>query len=199
MHYIQPYYLKTYTKYGRPYTDDGRQKVVYENLPGYTVAQGAEMTGRIALPWGFAVDGGVNILDNYNKREKQYGRIYFSPEYTATAAISWEYAPWGLRANVDGNTVGPQLLREIRFGEEIRLKPERESEPYYIFNASAEKKFGAIFFTLGIKNITDFYQAREEPILYHQGWYVITTSVWAPLKGRFFYAGIRLKMGKGIL
>jgi hypothetical protein len=96
---------------------------------------------------------------------------------------------------MEGSTVGPQLLREVRFGEDILVKPERESDAYYIINASAEKSLGALRVVLGVRNLSDFYQAREEPILYHRGWYVATTSVWAPLKGRTFYGGIRIKTG----
>jgi hypothetical protein len=47
---------------------------------------------------------------------------------------------------------------------------------------------------LGVKNVGDFFQAQREPVLYARGYQVVTNSVFAPLKGRTVYFGIRVRM-----
>ncbi len=181
--YIQAFYMKQYTS-------DGRQKVEYRNLGGETVSQGIEATTSIHMPLGFSVDLGVNLFDNYSTEGGEQSKIYFSPKYMALGAVSWHSDRHGINFSVDGNRVGSQLLRPVQFGSKV-IKPERGSETYNIFNFKAEKNFKPFTLMFSIDNFTDFYQAQVEPIFYAEGWYFQTTSVYAPVKGRTFYFGLK--------
>lgn len=181
--YIQPYYLPKYTV-------DGRQMVKYCNLDGNTIAQGLEFTGSLLLPGGFSIDIGGNLLDNYSTSRSNYGTIYYSPDYMANGQIVWRSERIGMEINLNGNRVGPQKLREVRFGPVLVLS-ERTSPSYMLFNLQIEQDFKPFTFTIAVRNFTDFYQAKKEQIFFSKGWYYQTTSVWGPMKGRTFYFGIR--------
>jgi outer membrane receptor for ferrienterochelin and colicins len=184
--YIQAHYLPLYTQ-------DGRQRVRYENMEGTTVAQGLEATAGLELPFGLGLDAGMNLLDNSNEGGAVPGRLYATPDHTVSAGLEWQHAS-GFRLAADMSRVGSQRLRQVRLAGETAL-PERESDPYEIFNASAEQRAGDLTFAVSVRNIGDFYQAQREPILHARGYSVLTNSVWAPLKGRSIHFGVRFQAG----
>ncbi len=195
--FIQPRYLPEFTV-------DGRQRVRYENLDGRTVARGLQLTGELTSPFGLEFDGGINLLDNYNTRSGEQTRLYNTPRHTASLAASQTFARTGTTLLADAAHVGPQRLREVRFGpppesgpDDGLVQPERESESYRIFNAGIEQRLGAFVASLSVRNIGDFYQARREPVFYSHEYNVITNSVFAPLKGRSIHLGIRGRFQAG--
>jgi outer membrane receptor for ferrienterochelin and colicins len=182
--YIQVNYL-------RQYTNDGRQIVRYENLDGTAITRGIEGAVRFSLPKGFAVESGANLFHfNAQKGNTDKNFAYYSPNYTALAKIEWNERKSGVGLSFDYNYTGRQLLREVRFGKK-EIMPQRYSRPYSIFNAQIDKKFSRWTLTFACQNIGNFYQSKIEPVFYSDGWYYLTTSVWAPMKGRTFYGGIR--------
>jgi outer membrane receptor for ferrienterochelin and colicins len=181
--YIQAQYL-------RKYTADGRQIVRYRNLDGIAITRGLEGVLRFSLPKGFTLEGGATLLDFESKNETEKNFSYYSPNYTALAKIQWDNRKSGLVLSFDWNYTGRQLLREVRFGQKL-IMPERYGKPYSIFSAQIEKRLARFTFTAACNNIGDFYQSKIEPIFYADDWYYQTTSVWAPIKGRTFYFGLR--------
>lgn len=184
---IDDYIQSTYKK---EYTQDGRQKVAYQNLDGTILTEGVEGVLTLKLPLSLTVEGGGNLFNYRSKGNSTKKFAYFAPEYTALAGIDWNSEKLGLSIGADMNYVGPQLLREVRFGEKTLL-PERKSPAFAIVDAQIEKSFGSLTLSLAMQNIGDFCQSKEEPIFFTDGWYYQTTSVWGPMKGRTLYAGIR--------
>ncbi len=180
--------------YKPEYTQDGRQKVEYQNLDGTMLTEGLEGVLTLGLPASLTLEAGANLFNFRTDGDVANGFIYFTPEYTALASVKWESEKADVHLGFDMNYVGPQLLREVRFGEQ-QILPERTSPSYAIFNAQIEKGVGPFTFSLSCQNIGNFFQAKEEPIFYSSGWYYQTTSVWGPMKGRTFYAGVRFNSG----
>lgn len=178
------------------YTQDGSQKVEYLNLEGTMLTEGLEGVLTLGLPGHISLEAGANLFNFRTDGEGSKGFIYFAPEYTALAGLKWDSPKAQVHASFDMNYVGPQLLPEVRLGQNNLILPERESPSYAIFNAQVEKSFGPLTLTMALQNIGDFYQSSEEPIFYsdHE-WRYITTSVWGPMKGRTFYAGFRFNGG----
>jgi outer membrane receptor for ferrienterochelin and colicins len=181
--YIQVQYLPQYTI-------DGRRIVSYKNLDGTAITRGFEGVIRFSLPKGFVIEGGGNLFYFESKKETEKNFAYYSPNHTALGKIEWNERKSGVGLSFDWNYTGKQLLREVRFGEKL-IMPQRHSAPYSIFNAQIDKKFARWTLTAACQNIGDFYQSKVEPIFYADGWYYLTTSVWAPIKGRTFYGGVR--------
>ncbi len=176
------------------HTNDGHQKIEYRNLNGTMLTEGVEGVLTVGLPGSFTVEAGANLFNFRTDGSVADGFIYFTPDYTALGSVKWDSKRAGIHLGVDMNYVGPQLLREIRFGEDLIL-PERTSPSYTIINAQVEKAAGPFTFSLACQNIGDFFQAKEEPIFYSKDWFYQTTSVWGPMKGRTFYAGVRFNSG----
>jgi len=188
---ISDYIQETYKK---EFTQDGRQKVMYQNLDGSMFTEGLEGVVTLNIPGSIALEGGANLFNFRTSGSAAKNFVYFTPDYTALASIKWDSKKAGVHLSTDMNYVGPQLLREIRFDTTVILS-ERESPAYAIFNALAEKRFGPITLSASVQNIGNFFQAQKEPIFQSKGWFYQTTSVWGPMKGRTFYAGIRYNGG----
>lgn len=181
--YIQAQYLPQFT-------NDGRQIVRYRNLDGTAIVRGFEGVARFNLPKGFMLDVGGNIFDFESKKETEKTFAYYSPDHTVLTKVQWSERRSGITLSFDWNYTGEQLLREVVLNKNVH-KPERKSDPYSIFNAQIDKKIGRWTITAACQNIGDFYQSKVEPTFFADGYFYMTTSVWAPLKGRTFFGGVR--------
>jgi len=97
----------------------------------------------------------------------------------------WEKGVW--RVGVEGYYTGRQRLDENPY------RPE--SKPYVLTGFLAERKFGPWRVFLNAENLTDVRQTRWDPLLrpargVDGRW---TVDAWAPLDGRVFNGGIRVK------
>ncbi|MCL2844907.1 MAG: TonB-dependent receptor [Chitinivibrionia bacterium] len=180
--YIQPYYSR--------FTTGGRQIVSYQNLDGTAITRGVEGLVRFILPRGFTVDAGTNFTDFDSRNQTSSYFAYYSPRVSALSRVLWEPRRTGLALSADWNYTGSQRLREVRFGTNVVL-PQRHSEPFSVFNAQIDKTLGRWTFSASCQNIGDFYQQSIEPVFHHEGDFYLSTSVWAPVRGRTFWFGIR--------
>jgi len=181
--YIQPYYHLRFTT-------SGRQMVSYSNLDGTSVTRGAEGLVRFIVPRGFTFDFGSNFIDFDSRNQTSPYFAFYSPRVSALARALWEPRRTGLAMSFGWDYTGSQRLREVRFGQNVIL-PERHSEPYSIFNAQIDKTLGRWTFSVSCQNIGDFYQQQREPVFHHDNSFYLSTSVWAPVRGRSFWFGLR--------
>ena len=109
-----------------------------------------------------------------------------TPRHSAGIVGMWESEDIG-RVGLEVYYTGHQRLE---------VNPYRdESRPYVIVGALAERRFGRVRAFLNAENLTGVRQTRWDPLVRpSQGvdgrW---TVDAWAPLDGRVFNGGIRVR------
>jgi outer membrane receptor protein involved in Fe transport len=82
-------------------------------------------------------------------------------------------------------------MREVQF-EDTLMVARRWAPSYWTFDYRIEYKYADVTLFAGIMNITDFYQAKEEPLFYQHEYFIKTNNIWGPLRGRQYYLGFSI-------
>lgn len=112
--------------------------------------------------------------------------VPLTPRHSFGLTALWESEKAG-RVGVECYYTGRQRLEHNPFRE--------SSEPYAVFGVMAERPIGRVRIFFNAENLTGVRQTRWDPLL--RPWRGAdgrwTVDAWAPLEGRVFNGGVRLK------
>ncbi|MCI0432498.1 MAG: TonB-dependent receptor [Gemmatimonadetes bacterium] len=158
------------------------------NLDGTTRTRGTELLVRYRRePWGITVShtylDATEPAPDGNRRQ----RVPLTPRHMAGLVAVHEREGEG-RAGLELYFTGKQSLD----GNPYRTS----SAPYVIVGVLLEKRFGRVRAFLNLENLTDTRQTRHHPVvLPAPGLFGRrTTDSWAPLEGRVFNGGVRVRL-----
>src|SRR5262249_13578143 len=125
--------------------------------------------------------GGVTV-DGLNN----YDLLGVNPSIKFNANVQWAKAGWS--AGLGARFIGPWHECENNDCSAAAMNPQRDVDPYLIFNAFVGKDFhsplGTTGFTVGVLNIAD----KEPPALYSGASLTVSDAATYDYLGRFFYA-----------
>lgn len=98
-----------------PDYDTDPNKIIYDNLDGYSVSQGLSLNVEAVFPSGVSLRGGGSYMDIYTHETNENGedvrvRPVLTEEWTATWAITYNWRKTNLTFDYTGNLYGPMRL-----------------------------------------------------------------------------------------
>ncbi len=171
-----------------PDYDTDPNAVIYRNLNGYSIAQGAEAGIEYQFAFPLRVKLGYEWLEAYQVQDGIRSALKYTPRDRIFWELDYDWAGPALDMNIVGKWVGRQALPEF---PEPFLRPG-VSEPYAIWNAQVSHAFGRTELFAGVSNIFDYRQ--ESPLVDPGnpfGEYFDTSYVYGPLEGRTVFLGMR--------
>ncbi|MBV6404766.1 MAG: Vitamin B12 transporter BtuB [Flavobacteriales bacterium] len=176
--------------------------IVYRNLDGHGIAQGASVNLEARLGKGFRVNAGATWMDVHTveggRREKQW----FAPDWQGTFALSQDL-PGRLTVDLTGQWYGPMRL-PVQPNDH---RPDR-SPWYALVNIQLKHRFKERFEVYGgVKNLLDhtptdpimrpfdpFNQAVDDPVGNPGGNTFDTAWMYAPMQGVRMFLGARFTL-----
>ncbi len=154
------------------------------NLPGSATNTGVELLATLRR----APFSATTSYTYVRPREVEFGRAMdraLTPRQSFGVTGMWEKEVWRLGAEC--YYTGRQRLEENPY--------RSESEPYVLVGFFGERRIGPARIFVNAENLGDVRQTRWNPLLRQTRgvdgrW---TVDAWAPLDGRVFNAGIRLR------
>lgn len=137
-------------------------KIIYDNLNGYSVSRGLSFNMDLAYSDGLKVLLGATVMDVYSRENKQKKAQLLTEPWMGTWAITYPFKKMNLSLDYTGNIYGPMRLPVL--GD---LDPrERESKIWSIqniqFTFSGLKKIDVYG---GVKNLLNWTPNRNNPFL----------------------------------
>jgi outer membrane receptor for ferrienterochelin and colicins len=204
------------------YTTDPN-KIIYDNLSGYSTSIGASLNAEMAFKNSLRVNLGVTVMDVKTIQDNKEGikirtRQLLSERWSGTWSVSYTFRKHDFTIDYTGNIYGPMLLPLVSATD-----PRKNISPVWsIQNIQFSKKLSkTLEGYFGIKNLlnwtpaksADFIIARaQDPFDKHVEFdqqgnvkatvdnpYALTFDpnyVYAPNQGRKIFAGIRFQLGK---
>jgi len=145
--------------------DTDPQAIIYRNLAGHGVSQGASLSLDAGFKNGLKAALGATFLDVYNYIQAEDGSTervtqIFAPRWQATWLVSYPIRSAGLSLDLTGKVTGPQRLPVVP-GD---FRPEW-SPVFALAHAQATKKFkGGTEVFLAVRNLLNFIP--RDPILH---------------------------------
>ncbi|MCB9223168.1 MAG: TonB-dependent receptor [Crocinitomicaceae bacterium] len=182
-----------------PDYDYDPQLIVYDNLQGYGVTQGASVSLHHSFNFPLKVRIGGTYLNTYQMVEDENGIMtkeiqVFTPAFSGTFGVSYDFKKIGLTLNYTGKVMGPQVLPT--YPEEYNIP---EVSPWFTlqnFQITKSFKHNIEMYT-GVRNIFNYTQPSPlidsgDPF----GDNFDTSYAYGPLQVRRFFFGIRWKLDR---
>lgn len=183
-----------------PDYDTDPDLIVYRNLDGHGIAQGASLNVEARLGRGFRANAGATWMDvhtvEYQVREDQV----FAPDWQGTFAMSQDL-PYRLTVDLTGQWYGPMRLPV----QPNDFRPAY-SPWYMLLNVQVKHRFNERFELYGgVKNLLDFVPAdplmrphdpfdrtADDPVTNPNGYTFDASYMYAPLQGIRGFLGVRV-------
>jgi outer membrane receptor for ferrienterochelin and colicins len=181
-------------------------KIIFDNLNGYAISQGASINFEAAHTNGFKAILGVTYMDVYSIEEDSSGNKIrspqlYAPEWSGNFSLSYTITKIGLSIDYTGNIKSPMYLPVVPND----YRPEK-SPWFTIQNLQLTKKIKQGWEIYGgVKNIFDF--TPKDPILRPfdpfdkhtednnpYGYSFDPSYIYAPMQGRRYFIGIRYNL-----
>jgi outer membrane receptor for ferrienterochelin and colicins len=139
-------------------------KIIYDNLKGYSISKGVSMNLDFAFTNGIKVNLGGTLMDVYQVEKDNADELVktpqqFAPKFSNTFTVSYTMSKIGLSFDLTGNIKSPMYLPLLPND----FRPE-QSPWFCLMNLQLVKKIGNnIEFYGGVKNILNFIP--ENPII----------------------------------
>lgn len=144
-----------------PDYDADQTKIIYQNLDGYAVSQGASLNMDIRYKnLSGRVGGTLMDVSSYENGVRE--RQEFQEQYTMTWNIGYSFPKVLMKVEYTGNLYGPMDLPLLS-----ELDPRRSiSEPWSIQNVQVTKTFkNGIEIYGGVKNLLNWTPNRDNPFI----------------------------------
>jgi outer membrane receptor for ferrienterochelin and colicins len=184
------------------------QKIIFDNLGGYAVSQGASLNIDLLFSSGLKAIIGGTLMEVYSMEKDSTGNMVKTPQlhapgFSGNFSISYSFGKTGLSLDYTGNIKSPMHLPVVPND----YRPE--TSPWFtIQNIQMTKKFRkGIEIYAGIKNMFDFKPA--DPILRpfdpfdkyitenNPNGYTFDPSYnYSSMQGRRFFIGLRYNLQK---
>ena len=139
-------------------------QIIYDNLDGFSVSQGASLNLDMTLDNGITVMAGGTLMDVSTEEDGVRTRQILTERFTGTWGVSIPFAKGKWNADYTGNVYGPMRLPTL--GD---LDPRPDESPWWsIQNIQLTYKgFDNIEIYGGVKNLLDWTPWRDldEPII----------------------------------
>lgn len=187
------------------YEADDNQ-IIYDNLDGYAVSQGASLNLDFAFTFPLKIMAGATLMDVFSMDKNAAGQLernrqLLTENISGTFAISYSFPRWNLSIDYTGNVYGPMKLPVLEndFRKEF-------SDTYSLQNIQITKKFANGFEIYGgVKNLLNFTppansimrafdpfdKNANDPINNPNGYTFDPAYVYAPNQGIRGFLGIR--------
>jgi outer membrane receptor for ferrienterochelin and colicins len=195
-----------HTRFGNrilPDYDSDPGLIIYRNLRGHGVAQGASLNAEARLGTAWRALMGATWLRAVTVQEGRSTEVLFAPAWSGTATVAWLHrSRWGI--DLTGQWYGPMRLPVQPFD----FRPER-SPWHALLNIQARHSLGQRFECFGgVKNVLDFVPQHplmrphdpfdrhaDDPVANPNGYTFDTAYQYAPLQGRRWFLGLRFTLG----
>jgi outer membrane receptor for ferrienterochelin and colicins len=133
------------------------QKIIYDNLDGHAISQGATLNGELSFPTGLKINTGVTVMDVFRKEKNSLG-LYpktpqlFAPHFSGNYTVSYNFRKAGVLVDWTGKINSPMYLPVVPND----FRPGK-SPWFCIMNLQLTKRFPHNFEVYaGAKNLLDF-------------------------------------------
>ena len=170
---------------------------MYTNA-GDAYTQGVEANGRIRILEPLHLKLGVTYTDAkfddpLNPAFSESDHIMRVPEWTGKVGLEYYQQEWDLLVNFGGRITGKMYIeKELIVGEDETEYHIDTTPTFSVWDLRVDKGFwnGAFTVFAGVDNIFDYVQ---DPI-YNAEQEDTAAYIYAPLTGRFVYAGAKIKL-----
>lgn len=196
-------------------TDEGNLRVFNVDKPLYVTSLETQLESR---PWKhLTLEAGYG---HYVYKDDGSALVAAPPVHHFTFSATFQHEKMGMKVYLSGQAVGPMDLRKVygfgynalpgTRGEEYLdsanadlTRPKLRRSPWWgVVNIRVEQRVTKwLFVHLGIDNIFDYHQNdKETPLFYPSDGPGMPAQplnvvyIWGPLKGRFIYGGLKLKI-----
>ncbi len=139
-------------------------KVIFDNLDGHSVSQGATLNAEFNFTNGLKVMAGGTYMDVFIKEKNKNGEVVKekqiqTPDFTGTWTVSYTFPKWNITLDYTGNVTGPMRLPVVPND----YRPEY-SPWFSIQNLQVTKRFkSGLEIYGGLKNLLNYIPG--DPIL----------------------------------
>ena len=135
--------------------DADPRKIIYDNLDGYAVSNGASVNFEIAYK-AFKLLSGVTLMDVYSVQNGLRERQKLTEKFTGTWTATYDFKKIGLNISYTGSIYGPMEL-PTQNSEEFNDPRPSKSPWWSIQNIQLTKKIGVKFELYGgVKNLLNW-------------------------------------------
>lgn len=138
------------------------QKIIYDNLAGFSVSQGASFNIDFTLVRNLKANIGGTFMNVYSVINGKKSRQLFSEHFTGVWNIGYSFHEIGLTIDYNGNVYSP-----MRLPLQNALDPRKEYSPWWsIQNIQITKSFKKGFeIYAGIKNLLNWTPNKGNPFI----------------------------------
>jgi len=141
-----------------PDYDTDPNKIIYTNLYGESINQGASLNLNLLMQKGIRVNLGATYIDSFIDQNDLKKRPYLTEKFQGVWKLEKKWKSSNLSLDITGSVIGPLLLPTLG-----PLDPRASYSPtFHIINIQLTKSWNNIFETYcGVKNILDFTPSVE--------------------------------------
>jgi outer membrane receptor for ferrienterochelin and colicins len=133
-------------------------KIIYTNLYGESINQGASLNLNLLIQNGIRVNLGATYIDSFIDQNNLKKRPYLTEKFQGVWKLGKKWKSSNLSLDLTGSVIGPLLLPTLG-----PLDPRASYSPaFHIVNIQLTKSWNNIFETYcGVKNLLDFTPSAE--------------------------------------
>ncbi|UZT97330.1 TonB-dependent receptor [Chryseobacterium fluminis] len=181
--------------------DTDPQKIIYDNLQGYGISQGASLNVDYTFNFPLSINLGVTYLDVYQKFDGDKGKVQqlHAPKWSGTYSLSYKFQN-NMTIDFTGQFYGPMRLPVLPND----YRPEY-SPWYTLANIQVSKSFrSGLEIYGGIKNLLNFTPKNplmrpfdpfdknvDDPVINPYRYTFDTTYGYAPMQGIRGFLGLK--------
>ena len=141
-----------------PDYDTDPNKIIYTNLNGNSIHQGASLNFNLLIQNGFRVNLGATYIDSYINKQKLRTTPYLTERFQGVWKIEKKWITSNLVLDITGTAIGPLKLPTLGI-----LDPRSSySTTFHILNFQLTKSWNNTFESYGgVKNLLDFTPPRD--------------------------------------
>jgi len=141
-----------------PDYDTDPNKIIYANLNGNSIHQGASLNFNLLIQNGFRVNLGATYIDSYINKQKLRTTPYLTERFQGVWKIEKKWITSNLVLDITGTATGPLKLPTLGI-----LDPRSSySKTFHILNFQLTKSWNNTFESYGgVKNLLDFTPPRD--------------------------------------
>lgn len=184
--------------------DTDPQKIIYDNLQGYGISQGASLNVDYTFNFPLSINLGVTYLDVYQKFDGDKGKVQqlHAPKWSGTYSLTYKFQN-NMTIDFTGQFYGPMRLPVLPND----YRPEY-SPWYTLANIQVSKSFrSGLEIYGGIKNLLNFTPKNplmrpfdpfdknvDDPVINPYRYTFDTTYGYAPMQGIRGFLGLKYTM-----
>ena len=176
-----------------PDYETDQNKIIYENLDGYSITKGVSFNVQQTFSKPISVSLGGTILEATEVENNVETPILFAPNFSGVFTISYNVEKIKTSIDYTGNVIGKMHLPTY----DAPFERPGTSPWYSVQNVQINKEINENFsFYVSVKNILNYTQ-KYSPLVDFENPFsdnFDTSYAYGPLQGRRFLVGVRLRI-----